>query len=1012
VPAGPTTVRVFFTGLDEKEIPLTITAGQTAQLDVKLTSQSRYGSSAETVMLDAFTVQSTRETNASTIAVNEQRVANNIKSVVATEEFGTIPDSSPGELLKWLPGVGVEYFANNVTGVNVRGLGSVNTELIFDGMPVATANADGTNRTFEIKGASASDIARVEIRKLPLPEDSANAIGGTINMIRRSAFEYSKRRIEYSALFTSDGEKITLAERDGPKDRKQQYWQPNWQVKWTEPVNKNFGLAFTAGQTNTIVRVHWNNPTWNYGTAAQKTQAEADIAAGRPLTTVNLYNPAMTQMLLHDAPTKDSRDYASVRADWRPVPGLTLGYSFSYTKFYSQQADDIRYTWNAAATGSGDPQFVDRRTMVGRVGGGSIQYNTPLWRDINQPTLAHNIESTWKRNGWTASLRGAFSQSKYYINSADHGFFNSTSGGGVPATGVGSGTANPIPITVTFRDVDYRGPREIEARDAAGNLVDWSSTAVARIGGAVDRPGRAKDDVTAMKAYLRKDFSFENPLSIQAGFDFSEQYRNRRYSMNVWRFVGADHIAATADDSAAAITAVDLKRSGDTWAHTPPIDHISLTKLYKLYQDHPDYFVYDDNQSYRNSVTNPYTLTEKNSAPYLEFFQKLFRNRLELAGGVRYERAEADALGYFLDQSAAYQKYSDGSVRHANDVIGANGLPTTRAGAPVFLPGVTAGSYQEALLTMKSKGARGHGIISNSFPSLHAAYNLTENLKLQVGWAKTQARNRFDRTVVPNTTVNDTPQALNGAIGVVNVRNPELQPWIGYNYEARLSYYSKLGGNIGVAVFRKSIHNWQASFVDYLATAEDAAAYGLNPQYVGYNASTMYNNGNARIDGAEFELRQPLDRIMPNGVKGLSASATYSYTNLVGQAPNTDLGSVFDYRGTFFLRWVRPKVSGSIGYIRNGPNANGVPTGAGVTGIQVQVPQDMFDFSFEYRFTRSLQFFMSGRNIFKEWRLREARIPGAPNYAVLNSSTNLGVTFTVGIKGELDELFERFRRRK
>src|SRR5581483_11437645 len=107
--------------------------------------------------------------NAAAIAVNEQRVAPNIKSVVSTDEFGIIPDSNPGEFLKWLPGVGVEYFANNITGVNVRGLGAVNTEINFDGMAIASANADGTSRTFELMGASATDLARVEVRKLPLP---------------------------------------------------------------------------------------------------------------------------------------------------------------------------------------------------------------------------------------------------------------------------------------------------------------------------------------------------------------------------------------------------------------------------------------------------------------------------------------------------------------------------------------------------------------------------------------------------------------------------------------------------------------------------------------------------------------------------------------------------------------------------------------------------------------------------------------------------------------------------
>jgi hypothetical protein len=193
-------------------------------------------------------VQSTRETNAAAIAVNEQRFASNIKSVVSTDEFGTIVDKNPGEFLKWLPGVDVEYFANNIVGVSVRGLGSVSTEVNFDGMPTASANAEGVGRGFEIQYASASDIARVEIRKLPLPEDSSNALGGSINLIRRSAFEFSKRKIDYSVLLTSDGEEFTWDKMDGPKDRLRNRWRPNWELKWTEPLSKDFGFAVTLGQ--------------------------------------------------------------------------------------------------------------------------------------------------------------------------------------------------------------------------------------------------------------------------------------------------------------------------------------------------------------------------------------------------------------------------------------------------------------------------------------------------------------------------------------------------------------------------------------------------------------------------------------------------------------------------------------------------------------------------------------------------------------------------------------------
>jgi iron complex outermembrane recepter protein len=113
VPAGTVTLRVLFSGLDEQELSVPVIAGQVSTQDLKLTSATRHGESAA-VQLDKFLVESTRETDAAMIAVNEQRFALGQKSVISTDQFGTIPDNNPGEFMKWLPGVSVEYFANNI----------------------------------------------------------------------------------------------------------------------------------------------------------------------------------------------------------------------------------------------------------------------------------------------------------------------------------------------------------------------------------------------------------------------------------------------------------------------------------------------------------------------------------------------------------------------------------------------------------------------------------------------------------------------------------------------------------------------------------------------------------------------------------------------------------------------------------------------------------------------------------------------------------------------------------
>jgi iron complex outermembrane recepter protein len=1016
VPAGQATIEVTFAGFPAQSAVVTVPAGLAAQQDFALGGT---GKEDGTIVLDPFVVQATRLTNASTIAVNEQRSARNITSVVSTDEFGTTVDKNPGEFLKWLPGVDVETFANNIVGVSVRGLGSVNTEINFDGMPVASMNAEAVGRSFEVQYASAADIAYVEIRKLPLPQDSSNALGGSINMVRRSAFEYSKRKIDYQFLLTGDGEEFTR-KIDGPKDRLRDRFRPNWEIKWTEPVSKTLGFALTLGQNANIANTHWSLPGWNLGSAANNTAAAAAIAAGQPVPAVpSLYNPASTNALNHNAPLMQGKNYGSVRVDWRPRPELTLSYSLSYTQGWKQVADDIRYRWNVAQTGSGNAaRYNDPSTTLGRTGGGGIYHDNPLWRDVDAPTLSQVVDAKWKKGLWEVGAAGTLSQSEYTYRDTENGFFNSTSVGNVgglpniPHTGVGAASANPISMTVNFYDIDYWGPKRIEAFTtptgaASTNLanytvpVDWQSNSVVRIGGARSRPGTGKEIVTAAKFYVKREFNLDNPLSLRVGLDFTEKFRNRRYDYLAWRFVGADGIANSADDSASLIAAENLRGRPDAAYGYPGAERISMTKLYQLYKDHPAWFQFDENRSFRLSATSnaAYDMTETIVAPYLQFDWQLLNNRLRLTGGVRYEDNSAEARGLLVDNGAAYQKYSDGTVKRAGDVLGTNGLPTTRAGAPVFLPGVTANSLQQAQLVYKPKGAHAESGYDNFFPSLHGTFDLTPNLVLQVGYARTQAKNRFDRSVIPNNDINDTPQS-SGALGRINLRNPNLKPWLGDNYEARLSYYNSTGGVIGLGIFHKKISDYQVTMITDPLTADELAEWGFGPEYTGYEINSMFNSGDATVRGAELEFRQSLDYWMPEKLKGFTVWGTAAVTRLRGQPAGVDFNGLRDERFTFNLMYRTRKFSANVGYILNGRNVtNGSTTSNGVAGYQFNNPQHMVDAKVEYSINKWARLFFAGNNLLDELRARNDYFPGRPHDQILGSSNTFGITYSFGVTG-------------
>ena len=98
VPAGEAKLLVSYTGLDTAEVTVTVPAGGAVSQDINLTNSAEYG---DVVKLTTFKVAGAREGNAK--AIVEQRVAMNLKTVVAADAFGDVAEGNVGEFLKLLP---------------------------------------------------------------------------------------------------------------------------------------------------------------------------------------------------------------------------------------------------------------------------------------------------------------------------------------------------------------------------------------------------------------------------------------------------------------------------------------------------------------------------------------------------------------------------------------------------------------------------------------------------------------------------------------------------------------------------------------------------------------------------------------------------------------------------------------------------------------------------------------------------------------------------------------------
>lgn len=264
VPAGSVTLNVFFTGLDSQSVTVNVQGGQVTQQDVTLTR----GTISETVVLDAFVVASERDTNAASIAANEQRFANNIKNVVSADAFGDVTEGNVGEFIKYLPGISVDYVAADVRAISVRGFDSSLTAVSVDGGRMASASSGSSSRTFELEQVSINNVARIELVKVPTPDMPADAIGGSVNMISKSAFERKGAQLNYRAVLNFNHEEPYFWKKTpGPGNKETFKVLPGFDFDYTLPFSPNFGIVVTGLSSNQFNEQHRSQMVWeNAGT--------------------------------------------------------------------------------------------------------------------------------------------------------------------------------------------------------------------------------------------------------------------------------------------------------------------------------------------------------------------------------------------------------------------------------------------------------------------------------------------------------------------------------------------------------------------------------------------------------------------------------------------------------------------------------------------------------------------------------------------------------------------------
>lgn len=122
-------------------------------------------------------------------SVDAKRKATNIIDATVQDDIGRLPDLNTASVIRRISGVSVQNDQGEARFPVIRGLNPTFNRTTIDGGVVASPERGRLARAVPLDVIPASLLSRLEVIKSVTPEMDANAIGGTINVVTRSAFD-------------------------------------------------------------------------------------------------------------------------------------------------------------------------------------------------------------------------------------------------------------------------------------------------------------------------------------------------------------------------------------------------------------------------------------------------------------------------------------------------------------------------------------------------------------------------------------------------------------------------------------------------------------------------------------------------------------------------------------------------------------------------------------------------------------------------------------------------------
>lgn len=518
-------------------------------------------------------------------AIEAKRDAAQIAEFLSGDDMGQQPDYNISDAFRRLPGVQTVFDEDEGRYVGIRGLNPNFTFGTLNGSAIATAERG--NRQLNMEAIPTTAIRQLEVYKSRTPDIEGNAIGGTINLVTRSAFDTNGMYLVGSVLLGhSDSQAVPGKGFNRSSD-------DSFNIRSNATFSTQFGPDRQFGIVVT-------------GAYSRRNRDQERFSAGGYALTNDV--PVTSNILSQGYPNSVDRYGGTAKLEWMPDDTLHIALSGTY---FVQDDNELRLS-HQLTRGTVDAAQTGGNSAHVATAGGFARFNDfPL----EKPLTVLQGEMDWDvAEGHNLQVRGSYSKATFFEPSNQLQFNLPTS------------ADNAYDYTI---------------RDGipSANLVDPTTfNDPSKYAFGVYNPYQDDSDDFIYEGSV--DYSFNTDRGDMGwGFGAGAKYRENKRDFD--RF---QNIYGLADGVSLSLADFLMPTNYTPVLNSNKMFIIDYEAFDRYFRSNPEHFVMNTAQSALNELQNDYVVTEKVAAGYL--LARHAGERHTLIFGGRYEKTKTSVEGY------------------------------------------------------------------------------------------------------------------------------------------------------------------------------------------------------------------------------------------------------------------------------------------------------------------------------------------------------------------------------